>query len=345
MTNRSGATLVALPLLALLVAGASFWPVPYVIYSPGVTVNVLGTQDGKEVIEVSGHRAYRDDGQLRMTTVYVTQPEGKVNLFEALYAWLDPDRSVYPHDSVYPREITTEQNRQESAVQMVSSQDAAIANALRELGYTVPEVTEVQLVVDDMPAQGQLEVRDVLRKIGDTRITGPQDVVDAVEGAPVNQPLAFRVLRDGERVDLSITPKQVDGKNRIGIVPGPGYDFPFEVKVNIDPAIGGPSAGLIFSLAVYDTLTPGSLTEDGAVAGTGTIDDAGTVGPIGGIEQKIAAARDAGAGLFLVPSGNCEASRDADPGDMRLVKATTMKDALGSVEAWADDPDAALPAC
>ena len=92
---------------------------------------------------------------------------------------------------------------------------------------------------------------------------------------------------------------------RVGIVPGTGFTFPFDVHVNIDPDIGGPSAGLMFSLAIYDTLTPGSLTGDELVAGTGTIPDDGSVGPIGGIQQKIVAARDDGAELFLVPPDNC----------------------------------------
>ncbi len=92
-----------------------------------------------------------------------------------------------------------------------------------------------------------------------------------------------------------------DGVPRIGIVPGNGFDFPFQVHVNIDPDVGGPSAGLMFSLAIFDTLTPGSLTGDAAVAGTGTMSEDGSVGPIGGIQQKIVGARDDGAELFLVP--------------------------------------------
>ena len=120
---------------------------------------------------------------------------------------------------------------------------------------------------------------------------------------------------------MPVTPESTTtATKRIGITIGPAYDFPFSVEVTVDPDIGGPSAGLMFSLAIYDTLTPGSLTGDDVVAGTGTIDVDGTVGPIGGIQQKIVGAREAGAELFLVPADNCEDAQGARNGDMRLVR-------------------------
>ena len=121
--------------------------------------------------------------------------------------------------------------------------------------------------------------------------------------------------------------------------------LPFPVQVDINPAIGGPSAGLMFSLAIYDTLTPGSLTDGGRVAGTGEIADDGTVGPIGGIQQKIVGARQDGAQLFLVPSDNCTDAEGARNGDMRLAKVTTFQSALSIVQTWAKNHDAKLPEC
>jgi PDZ domain-containing protein len=345
MSQRLYAAVVAGALFVALVVAAFTLPVPYVVYSPGVTVDVLGERDGKEIIEVSGHPTYRDDGELRMTTVYVTRPGRGVGLVDAVEAWISDEKAVYPYDSVYAPDETEEDSRRESAVQMVSSQDAAIANALRELGYDTKPVIEVLDVSKDLPAQGKLEVRDVLVRIGDTEVTSPQSVVEAVDAAPAGKPLTFEVVRDGKPTTVEITPAMVDGDKRIGIVPGRGYDFPFDVSVGIPDSIGGPSAGLMFSLAIYDTLTPGSLTGGADVAGTGTINAAGKVGPIGGIQQKIVSARDAGAELFLVPADNCAEALDAPHGDMRLVKASTMPGALDSVQAWVADHDATLPAC
>lgn len=345
MSQRVYAALLAGPLLGALVLAASLLPLPYVTFEPGITVDVLGEQDGEEIIQVEGQRTYRDDGQLRMTTVYVTQPGGRLTLFEAMGAWLSEERAIYPYDAIYGPEETAEDSRRESAVEMVSSQDAATAVALQEIGYDVSTVIEVLDVTEGLPADGKLQVRDVLTRVGDTEIVVAQDVVDAVRAAPPGDPVEFAILRDGRPMTVEITPRLVEGQPRVGVVPGPGYEFPFDVTVNVDPDIGGPSAGLMFSLAIYDTLTPGSLTDGEVVAGTGSILPSGEVAPIGGIQQKIVAARDAGAGLFLVPKDNCADALGAPRGSMRLVRADTMHGALTAVTSWAEDRDAPLPAC
>ena len=163
------------------------------------------------------------------------------------------------------------------------------------------------------------------------------------------------MLRDGKEVDVQVTPEErsadlfgavtVTGSPQIGIFLGQGFILPFPVTVTIDPRIGGPSAGLMFSLAIYDTLTPGSLTGGGRVAGTGEIAADGTVGAIGGIQQKIVGAREDGAELFLVPADNCEDTKGAHNGDMRLVRVDTFDTAKSALEAWAEDHDAKLPSC
>lgn len=344
MTQRTAAALTSMLLLAATLFALSLAKTPYVQYSPGPTVDVLGEQDGREIIEVSGHKTYRDDGELRMVTVYVSPPGG-ISLFTALGGWLSPDREVRPAKVVYPQDQTEEESDQESAVQMVGSQDAAVAAALRELGYAVPEVVEVLAVQKGMPAAGTLEVRDVLVAIGGKKITTAQDAVDAVQAHAAGTPIEFRIRRAGKERTVSITPKEVEGTPRVGIVPGPGFTFPFDVSIGISESIGGPSAGLMFSMAIYDTLTPGSLTGGQDIAGTGEITADGDVGPIGGIEQKIVGARHDGAHLFLVPDENCADALKADAGDMRLMRADTLESALDGVEAWVEDEDATLPSC
>src|SRR5689334_14704085 len=132
MSQRRLAGLVAVPLLLALWVAALWLPLPYVTYSPGITVDVLGQQDSDT----------GDDGELRMTTVYVTQPEARVNLFEVMRAWLSDEDAVYPYDSVYAPDETAEDADLESAVQMASSQDLAVAAALRELGEDVTPVVK-----------------------------------------------------------------------------------------------------------------------------------------------------------------------------------------------------------
>jgi len=175
-------------------------------------------------------------------------------------------------------------------------------------------------------------------------------VARLVQKTPQGASVTFVVLRDGQRREVRIVPEPSEDdpdKQAVGVVVGASYDFPFDVSVEIDENIGGPSAGLIFSLAVYDTLTPGSLTGGAAISGTGTIAEDGSVGPIGGIQQKIVAAADSGAELFLVPPDNCESATavELDEEDMRLVKAPTMHSAVESIRTYVDDPDATLPSC
>jgi Lon-like protease len=345
VSRRTVVTVVAVPLLLALWAAAFLVPLPYVTYSPGPTVDVLGQEKGREYVSVKGHETYRDDGQLRMTTVYVTYPDARVNLFEVLSAWVSRERAVYPREAVYADGETREDAELESSIQMVSSQDVAIANAMTELGLDVKPALEVLSVVKEKPADGKLKVRDILLEVDGKPIKSGKDVVTAVQETPEGDSLEFRVLRDGDEETVEITPELADGKQQIGIFPGPGYTFPFEVNVDIDENIGGPSAGLMFALAIYDTLTPGSLTDGQVVAGTGTLEPDGTVGEIGGIQQKVVAARDAKAEIFLVPPGNCAAALGAPRGDLRLVRAETMHDALESIKKWAEDPDVELPSC
>lgn len=346
MSPRIRAGLIALPVLVVMWLAAAFVPLPYVTYKPGPTVNVLGEFDGKQIITVDGEPTYPTGGQLRMTTVYVTNPDGRVSLIQAMGAWLSREQAVYPRESQYAPGETTEDTKAEGALQMVSSQDGAVAAALTELGYKVEqEPLTILQVTEGMPAEGKLKVHDVVVKVGGEKVTTGDQVVAQVQGTPKGEPVEFVVRRDGKLVTVNIVPKVVDGHARVGVIPGPGYRFPFEVNLGSLGDIGGPSAGTIFALGIIDTLTPGELTGGGKIAGTGEIDAKGEVGPIGGIQQKIVGARNAGAELFLVPADNCADALGAPNGDMRLAKIDTLHEAREVVTDWAADHNAKLPSC
>jgi PDZ domain-containing protein len=355
MSQRLMAAMIAGPLVLVLLALAAFLPLDYVTYRPGYTVDVLAEADGAEIIQVDGHKTYRDDGELRMTTVLVSLPKDddghcgsgcRKNLYDLMDAWVDHDDAVYPYDAIYDEQETQASNDRDGAVAMVTSQDAAIAVAMRELGLKFTPAVDVTFVEQGMPAEGKLLPRDLLLAVNGEKLVKAQQLYDAVQATPKGGSIDLRVRRDRTELDVKVEPRTVKGEKLIGITPGNGFAFPFDVRVNIDPDIGGPSAGLMFSLAIYDTLTPGSLTGGKTVAGTGEIAPDGKVGPIGGIPQKIAGAREDGAQLFLVPTDNCKEALGADPGDdMRLVRATTMHEALGAIQDWVADPDADLPSC
>jgi PDZ domain-containing protein len=346
MTQRTLAGLLAVPLLLALWVAAAFESLPYVTYNPGLTVNVLGDNDeGKPIIQIEGKPTYADDGQLRMTTVFVSQRDAHNHLFELMQSWISSESAVYPKAAIYPEGGTVEEDKQEGQAEMTSSQDAATAAALTELGYDVTEAV-VAGVDKGSPADGTLQAGDVVLAVDGPEVANSDELVTAVKSADAGVPIEFDVRRKGKDLQLSVTPREVDGRAQVGIQVGTQTtDFPVDVTIGIDPAIGGPSAGLMFSLGIYDTLTKGSLTDGKTIAGTGTIDAAGVVGPIGGIQQKIVGARDAGAELFLVPPDNCDEAVEAPNEDMRLVEAPTTHSALDSIKKWVADPDAKLPTC
>jgi PDZ domain-containing protein len=345
MTQRTWAALLAVPLFVVLGLYTAVTPLPFVTYAPGLTINVLGDNGGRPIITVTGHRTYHDDGELRMTTVSVTQRDAKLDLFTLMGTWFSRDDGIYPYSIQYGGGGTQQQDTEEGQVEMIRSQDSAIASALRVLGYPVHPALEILAVTPDMPADGKLHPRDVVRRFDGKPVTAATQLAKQVAAVPAGASVPITVVRKGQPVTVRVTPTEKEGHKLIGVTLGLGYTFPFKVSVNISDAIGGPSAGLMFALSIYDTLTPGSLTSGGTVAGTGTITGHGKVGEIGGIQQKIAGARQDGAQLFLVPPANCQDALTSDHGSMRLAKASTLKDAIAELRAWGKDHDAPLPQC
>ena len=345
MNQRLIAVCIAGPLALILAGVALAVPLPYGSYSPGPTFDILGKDaDNAEFVQVAGHKAYYDDGQIRFTTVVASGYDDKLSLGTALARWFSRDDAVVPYNIVHPPNVSQADEQAEGAVQMTTSQDVAAAVAMTELGYDVPEAVQVARIDEKGPAGKSLLVRDIFVKVDGKPVTSSDDVVEGVQSHKGPGPVELTILRDGKEKIVRVVPKVEKGKKKIGIYLGLGYEFPFKVQLRVDPNVGGPSAGLMFSLAIYDTLTPGSLTDGATVAGTGELAPNGEVAPIGGIEQKIAGAEEAGAELFFVPKDNCADVKGLDP-DLRLVKATTMHEARVALEKWAKDRDAELPAC
>ncbi len=348
MSRRVATMTLTAVLLVALIAVAWLVPVPYAIMSPGPTENTLGNVDGKPVVEIRGHRTYDTNGQLDLTTVAVSPPDQKLDLFSVLGGWIDPTVAVVPHDFLYPGDPSPQQVEQENVEAMQTSQQSAIAAALREAKQTVTSAVLVQAVIKDTPAVDKLKAADVILTVDGTTVTDEQQVVSLVGKHKPGDPIRFSVRRDGRQVDVTVVAgKNPDDPKRafVGINPHNGYEFPFDVRINLGQDIGGPSAGTMFALAIVDKLTPDKLTDGKHIAGTGTIEGDGRVGPIGGIQQKIAGARDKGATTFLVPSDNCAAAAGAHVDGIRLVRIKTLTSAVDSLEALRRDPGAKVPSC
>ncbi|AXG80152.1 YlbL family protein [Streptomyces paludis] len=357
---RRTATMLAstLLLIALLCAGVLI-KVPYAEMSPGPTVNTLGEARGEPVLHVAGRKTYPTSGHLNMTTVRVTGADYDMNIVEAVYGWLAHDSIVVPHDTLYPDGKTEEQSTQENAEEFSQSQESAKVAALRELEIPVSSYTIVSSVLKNSPSEGTLHAGDVIKAVDGTAVKAPADVAKLVTEHKPGEDVVFTIVpakaakaaeKAGKEPDASekvtITTKKSDDGDRavVGIQAGTDHTFPFTVDINLAD-VGGPSAGLMFALGIVDKLTPGSLTGGKFIAGTGTIDDAGTVGPIGGIGMKLVGARNAGARYFLTPEQNCASAAADIPAGLTLVKVKTLADARRSLEKISAGETTGLPSC
>jgi PDZ domain-containing protein len=342
---------VSVVLLSGLVLVAALLPVPYVVFRPGPLTDVLGEGDEGPIITVDGARSYPTTGSLDLTTVGVTPAGADMDLLSAMRAWVDPDLAVVPRDLVYPGNPTTEEARDRNAAVFNSSQELASVAALRYLGYDVPVEADqvlVREVLEGAAAEGALEPGDQVLQVNGQKVRTPSDVVDGVGTVEPGESVPMRVVRDGDTLDLTVptSESEVDaGEPAIGVVVGQAWDLPVDITIDVPGAIGGSSAGLVFALGIVDTMTPDGLLDESAVAGTGEISPDGTVGPISGIQQKIAAARDADTTLFLAPTANCAAVLGSDPGDMLVVPVDTLADAVEVVSSVVDGATDALESC
>ncbi|GAU65350.1 putative peptidase S16 family protein [Streptomyces sp. NBRC 110611] len=357
---RRTATLLAstLMFIVLIIAGLLI-PVPYAEMSPGPTVNTLGDHGGEPVLQISREKTYPTTGHLNMTTVRVTGPDYRMNLLEAVYGWLDPDSAVVPHKTLYPEGQTAEQADQQNAEEFSQSQESAKVAALRELHKPVATQTVVRSVVKDKPADGLLHAGDVIKAVDGTEIKQPGDVAKLVTKHKPGEKAVFTIIpvkqaaaveKQGEKPEtgarqVTVTTQKADGGRAIvGIQAGVDHVFPFPIDIKLAD-VGGPSAGLMFALGIMDKLTPDDLTGGKFVAGTGTIDDAGKVGPIGGISMKTIAAREQGAEFFLTPKANCATAARNTPQGLRLVKVDTIGDAVKALEKIRGGDLDGLPSC
>ena len=356
MPRRSATILASTILLIALFCAGVFIRVPYSEMSPGPTYNTLGDQSGKPVITISGRTTYPTTGNLNMTTVEVTSADYELNLVEAVTGWLRHDAAVIPHANLYPDNQTEQQAEQQNAEDFTASQDSAKAAALKELDIPVGTEVVVSAVVADSPSVGKLHAGDVIVAVDGTKVTDPDQVATLVTKHQPGQDVVFTVLppgKDGkngttggasQQVTVTTAKNPDTGKAMVGIQPGTEHTFPFSIDINLGD-VGGPSAGLMFSLGIVDKLRPTDLTGGKFVAGTGTIDDNGKVGPIGGISMKVIAARRAGATYFFTPSDNCAEAASGTPAGLRLIKVDTLAQAVNDLADIRSGNLAALPSC
>jgi Lon-like protease len=334
MSRRSLTLLIASVGTAVAIAVSVLVPVPYVILGPGPTLNTLGKDSsGRPLITISGRASYPTSGHLNMVTVSYQGCQGnRFNIFTALVAWLNPREAVVPETEICPAGQTQKQTQEQDTQEMTSSQQTATAAALTQLH--IPYATQVVVVQPEkgFPAYGVLKAGDVITEVDGQPVTSQAVLTKLISAHPAGSTLTLTIIRDGQSRQVQVGTKESGGRPVMGVQIRRQFKFPFQVKISVGD-IGGPSAGLMFALGIVDKLTKKNLTGGKFIAGTGEIEPSGKVDPIGGIQQKMIGARNAGATIFLTPAANCADTKGAVPAGLRLVKVSTLNQAVTYLQA------------
>ncbi|MDQ3887396.1 MAG: PDZ domain-containing protein [Actinomycetota bacterium] len=329
MSRRTWTLVLSVALALVLGVLGGVATVPYVALGPGPTFDTLGQVDGTTVVKIDGERTYPTTGQLNITTVSVV--EG-VTLFGAMGFWLSGRNALVPRDEIFPPNQTAEEVKQHNATLFQDSETSAETAALRYLGYPSPVV---ETVAEHGATRDFLQPGDELVRIDDRAVNSTQEALNALSGRAPGERVTV-TYRRGDSVEKMVTvtlgPGPDPGRGYLGITITDHPDVNFKITISLAD-IGGPSAGLIFALSIVDKLTPGPLTGGRFVAGTGQITSTGEVRPIGGIAFKMLKAREAGATVFLVPAENCVEAAGNAPEGLRLIKVTSLDDAVRGLNA------------
>jgi PDZ domain-containing protein len=337
--NRRISTLLV-ALVPILAFGVLAWAVtvPFVSLGPGPTFDTLGEVDGKQVVDIEGTDVHKTSGHLNMTTV---SQRDDLTLGEALTFWMSGREQLVPRDLVYPPDKSKDEIDKANNTDFKRSEDSAEYAALSYLRY--PSAVTVANVSDPGPSVGKLQHGDAIDRFNGKPVANLEQFTALLKATKPGDTVVLDYRRKNApegvaTVTLGSNPDRNYGYLGVAVQDAPWA--PFSIDFNL-ANIGGPSAGLMFSLAVVDKLTTGDLNDGKFVAGTGTIDSEGKVGSIGGITHKMLSAREAGATIFLVPADNCDEAKSAHQDGLELVKVDSLTqavDALHTISAGGEPP-------
>ena len=325
MTRRTAVLTAGVVLLVLFGVLGTTLPVPYVAQVPGPTFNTLGDIDGSKIITVEGRTPNKVSGHLNLTTVGVSR--GGLSLVQAVRGWFDDETAVVPEESVYPPGRSERETREANRQAFLTSEQAAESAALGHLGYPVKVV--VQEVPKGSPSASVLAEGDTIDAVDGQATPDTDTLADVLTGIPAGTTVTVDTTKLGTPGQVQVTTKAAEGRkgSMLGVSVLAQPSAPFDVHIDVKD-VGGPSAGLMLTLGILDLVGNDDLTDGKVVAGTGTIDTQGKVGPIGGITLKMAAAKGIGAQLFLVPADNCAEATGVEAPGFPLARVADLDDAL-----------------
>ena len=305
-------------LLAVLLAASMTIEVPYYAFSPG------------PVHEVDEMVVFDEPDPLTGEFYMLTVELSEVRALEYAVAWFDPTVDLYAREAIRSSDEDDEQYQERNRRSMDESKNVAIYVATQKIGYEGPVEgagVYVSGISEGSPVIGILEVDDLITAVDGVPVATAPDFIEIITGHAIGDELELSILRAGEELTLSVTlVPHVDDASRpmVGVLAATANPFGIDIA---DGNIGGPSAGLMYTLTIMDLLSEDDLSKGRVIAGTGTMSEDEKVGSIGGIRQKVVAATEAGAEYILVPAGNYEDALTVET-DVELVEVATLDDAL-----------------
>ena len=330
---------------SLLLAVLTVAPAQYAIEGPGPTFDTLSTADDTPLVQIDGSSTYPSTGELRLTTVSVSNASTqRFTVGAVIQGFFSESETVQPVEAVLGSPQDQEAQEERSAQQWITSQESATVSALEALGNEVPATITVVEILEESNATGVLDIGDVLVAGNGEDFVSYTDLSDYLSAREPGDEVTMTVSRDGQEQTVVFDLIDYEGEARMGITVDPQFDPSIDVTVAID-RVGGPSAGLMFALAIMDQLTPEDELAGAKVAGTGVIDVDGQVYPIGGIAHKMYGARSAGADYFLAPVENCNEVVGHVPDGLDVYAVDTLDDAYAVIVAIGQDDTSGLPQC
>lgn len=321
--------IAALAVLLVAPAAVTVLRFPVLVMEPGPAPDVAAKSDIRAA-------TYESSGSFHLTTVQIRRPDGST-VYEMVGALLTPDRYLVSRASVYPPGGSDEQADQVQSAQMVQSEVSAAAAAFRALG--IEYELDGALVVDvrpDSPVAGVLRPGDLITEVDSESVRSVNELSEAIGSRLVGETVALTVERGSETTTekvRTIASEDKPPRTIIGVEVSQHHRAPIEI--NFDAAdIGGPSAGLMFALSIYDRLSEEDLTAGRIIAGTGTIDDLdgrSVVGGVGAVELKVRGAMRIGADLFFVPEESVDEAREVAGSSMEVIGVSTFEEAVSAL--------------
>ena len=285
---------------------------------------------------------YEFDGSLYQLTVR----RDEANVLIYFWSLINDSYDLYPREVILPDGVTPKELSEISIQNMRTSENVAIAVALKNVGYEISSKGDGVAVVgilDDSPVKDKLKKGDLLNSINNKNISSATEFISTLRTYSIGETVSIGLLReiDGNKKTLTIETTLIEhveyeGEPMVGFLAttvNERFDFPFEIDIKTGN-VGGPSAGLMMALNVYNNLIPEDLTNSMIVAGTGTIEIDGSVGPVGGIKQKVIAAKRAGAELILVPVANFDEAKIFETEETAVVAVDSFSEALSVISQY-----------